>query len=216
MHSDALLKEILSRCPSIEEIVLNNLYFGSIESSKLVCLRLFECEWPIGWMKGAELQNLRSLHVYYCCHNSELKEFLKLASVASLHLVYLCMVKSEGIQCLAENMTQLKRLTLCDMNIDGLVVHHICRNLKNLNILTVTQCKISDAAVDNMFVSLKELQVLDVFMNENVTGEIIAMSTKSKSLQRLVYCLDPELINKDVLDSVENKFPGRCCNTFVS
>lgn len=187
----------------------------------LVCLRLFECEWPIGWMKGAELPNLRSLYVDHIARidNNELNDFFKLASVESLHLGYLGDVNSEGIKCLAENMTQLTSLALCDLNIDDLTVHHICLNLKHLNSLKVTESKISDAAVDNMFVSLRELLDLDVSNNTNLTWSIIAMSEKSKSLQNLVYCLDPKLINKDVLNDIRNsvikKFPGRYCNTFI-
>ncbi|KAH3721181.1 F-box/LRR-repeat protein 12-like [Dreissena polymorpha] len=220
--SDALLEDIHTSCPNIEEIVLEKFYLGSISSSKLpsslVCLRLSHCQWPIGWMKGAELPNLRSLYVDHCSRidNGELKEFFKLSSVELLHLGHLYRVKTEGIQGLTESMTQLKNLTLCNMNVDDLAVHHICRNLKQLNRLTVTECELSDAAVDNMFVSLKELRVLDISKNKNLTGEIIALSAKSKGLQKLVYRLDPKLINKDALDCIENRFPGRCCNTFVS
>ncbi|WAR23407.1 FXL12-like protein, partial [Mya arenaria] len=190
-QSDALLEDIRTNCPNLEDMMLQTFYLSNISSSKLPSsLQYFtveSCQWPMGWLKGSYLPNLKCLQIKSCSRvdDQELKDVVKLTTLKTLHLGNLYRIKNNGVKVITENLTQLEQFELESLNIDDLAVHHICRNMQNLDALLLSKCNITNAAVDNVFVSLPKLKHLDISSNKKLDQQILTMSLKSKSLVTL-------------------------------
>jgi len=211
--SDALLEDIRTNCPNIEELILESFYLDHISSSKLplslIHFTARECHWPVAWLKGACLANLQSLTIESCVRvdQQELVDVASLSSLESLTLSNMYRVKNAGIQTIAENLTGLQCLELNKLAIDDLAVHHICRNLKSLKELVLCETDITNSAVETIFVSLPELKKLDVSGHKNLDSSILTCSLKSKSLSEFTFSLSE--VDPDVLDKISMNFPRR-------
>lgn len=162
--SDALLEEISTACPNIEELQLHRFFLEKMLSSRLprslTHLKLRECGWPLGWLDGADLPSLQSLDLGKTTRidDSEISSILKFTHLEELNLEELYRITDSGVQQLAENFTTLKVLNLTSAKLTDLGIHHICRHMVKLRGLDLSYTQITDSALDNIGKSLVELK----------------------------------------------------------
>lgn len=189
--SDSLLEAIRTSCPNIQELSLSRFYLEKISAEKLpeslVCLKLRECAWPLGWLKKATLPHLRHLDLGRTTRidDSELSDIVKFTSIEELNLEELYRITDTGVKILCENMGQLKQLNLTSATLTDLGVHHICRYLTSLEGLDIGYSKISNSGLCNIGQSLPMLTFLSC-AGTNVTDDGLKSFCYSKNAVKLV------------------------------
>ncbi|KAL4235993.1 hypothetical protein ACF0H5_004381 [Mactra antiquata] len=164
--SDALLEEISSSCPFIEELHLYRFFLEKMSVKKLPAtlthLKLRECAWPLGWLRDAELQDLYSLDLGKTCRigDMEMGDVTKFSNLEELNLEELYRIGDNGVKILAENLPNLKVLKLTQTKVSDLGVHHICRHMVSLTSLDLGYTQIKDSAIDTLSQSLFKLNIL--------------------------------------------------------
>lgn len=162
--SDALLEEISTSCPNIEELQLHRFYLDRMSSNRLprtlIHLKLRECGWPLGWLNDADIAGLQILDLGKTTRidDSEIDSILKFTNLEELNLEELYRITDSGVKKLAENFTSLKILKLTSARVTDLGVHHICRYMLSLRGLDLSYTQITDSALDNIGKSLLELK----------------------------------------------------------
>ncbi|XP_060591639.1 F-box/LRR-repeat protein 12-like [Ruditapes philippinarum] len=191
--SDALLEEISSACPNIQELQLHRFFLDRMSSStlpkSLTHLKLRECGWPLGWLNDADLPNLQILDLGKTTRidDSEIGSILKFTSLEELNLEELYRVTDTGVKLLAENFTCLKVLKLTSAKVADLGVHFICRNMVSLRGLDLSYTFISDSAVEDIGLNLSNLKSLGLAGTKVTDNGIkcLCFSKNAKNLEQL-------------------------------
>ncbi|XP_053394943.1 F-box/LRR-repeat protein 12-like isoform X2 [Mercenaria mercenaria] len=209
--SDALLEEISTACPNIEELQLHRFYLEKMSSSRLprslTHLKLRECGWPLGWLNDADLPNLRILDLGKTTRigDSEISSIVKFTNLEELNLEELYRISDLGVKELAENCTLLKVLKLTSAKVADLGVHFICRNMVSLRGLDLSYTLISDSAVDDIITSLPNLKSFGV-AGTAVTDTGVKSLCYSKNGRNLVQLdISATKITDDALTYIADK-----------
>lgn len=217
--SDALLEELRSNCPNIQELSFEYIDLANFSSNKLprsLCqLTIVKCGWPVEWLKGAELPELQTLDLIHCVRVDviELKTLVTLTSLETLRLIGLYRAKDEGLKHLAQNLKQLTHLELDGLPITDLSVHHICRNMKNLESLKVIDCGITNSGIQIIAASLPKLCRLDISKNKNIDQHCLKYVLKMKQLKSVVVTMDPVPVELNCMEELM-QFSGTLINNY--
>lgn len=209
--SPSLLEEIKTKCPSLETLSLCYCDMRNVPAQclprNLKTLLLDHSIVPLGWFEGLKCEeffpNLLELNLTYCTRveNSDLLSVIKLKTLERLNLSYCYRVGDEGIQHIANNLSNLKELDLSNCsNITDLGLHHIGRHLtglKNLNLLS--SWRITDAGILSLVHSLSELEYLNLSSCKEVTSVgLNEITDKCKNLRVLDITGCCGIVQKDV------------------
>ena len=145
------------------------------------------CTWPAGWLKNADLPELRVLDVIdtRILDAAKVEDFLKFPNIEELYLNFCYRLGDKAVKMLTENLPNLKYLNLSDTSITDLAIHHLCRALPGLTKLNIDCTGIEDGSVETIATGLKNLQELSVWKCKKLTEESFRPLKKVKTLQKL-------------------------------
>lgn len=189
--TNAMLEDLQTRCPNLREFHLHWVNIDEIDSSRLPKtiskLVIRGCTWPAGWLKNADLPELRVLDVIdtRILDAAKVEDFLKFPNIEELYLNFCYRLGDKAVKMLTENLPNLKYLNLSDTSITDLAIHHLCRALPGLTKLNIDCTGIEDGSVETIATGLKNLQELSVWKCKKLTEESFRPLKKVKTLQKL-------------------------------
>ena len=210
--SNALLEDLRTKCPNIQELSFAHINLGDISANKLprslTTLKLASCGWSVNWLDDADLPNLQNLALENCTRidDAELKPVVKFSTLESLMMKGLYRVKDDGIRYLAENLTVLKSLELDEFRITDLAVHHICRNMARLETLKLMACQsLTNSSVKTVCDTLSALKVLDISRNDNMGQDCLKSFLLMKNTGTVICTFDQEKIDENLPENLRWK-----------
>ena len=166
--TNAMLEDLRDRCPNITYFHLQSVNIDTLDAAKLpktiTKLVIQECTWPLGWLKNAELPNLRYLDLKNTriMDTARVNEIIKFASLEEISFENCYRLNDKAIKLLVENLPNLKCLNLSKTSITELGLHHLCRALTGLVKLNLDDTKIEDSSLEMIAACLKSLEELSV------------------------------------------------------
>ena len=212
-----MLDDLRERCPNIKEFHLCLVNIDELHASKLpktiTKLVVRECTWPLGWLKNAELPNLRILDVSdtRIIDSNKTEDFIKFSSLEEINLAYCYRINDKAVKMLAENLTNLKCLNLKDTSVTDLGIHHLCRGVPELLRLNIDYTKIEDGAMDTIATGLKKLEDLSIANCPRLSKDNYRPLKNLKSLKKLTIAVYE--VSQSVFDEISIALPH--CNICI-
>ena len=205
-----MLEDLRDRCPNIHYFHLHSVNIDTIDASKLpkTITKLFvqECTWPLGWLKNADLPNLRYLDVKdtRIMDTARVEDIIKFSSLEEISFARCYRINDKAIKLLVENLPNLKCLNLSETSMTELGLHHLCRALTGLIKLNLDHTKIEDGSLETIAAGLKNLQELSVWDCRGLSADWYQPVKKMKNLKKLTVT---ENICKSVAEEINIALP---------
>ncbi|XP_025109873.1 F-box/LRR-repeat protein 12-like isoform X3 [Pomacea canaliculata] len=206
--SEALLKELKNRCPSLlylhlELSNITKLPSARILPSSLTHLVLHRNIWPPRWFQGSVASLTHLVHLDLAettrVDNHDVRDIVQFTNLLSLKLDGCYRLTEEGLLLIPKHLRSLTSLSLMHCNTTDLLAHHIARNLKELRELNLSFSKsLTESCLPIVIDGLLNLEQLFLDGCSNMSLKAFSVLSNSGTLKSLSIKLEESFSEEEI------------------
>ncbi|KAL8558050.1 hypothetical protein ACOMHN_022943 [Nucella lapillus] len=215
--SESMMEEVCGRCPKLwwlhmEPGSITNFSSSVLLPSSLTHLTLRRCMWKPRWLEGCHLHFPQLVYLDLSdtvrVDNHDMEDVAKITNLHKLKLDNCYRLNEQGLQKIAQHLTQLTSLSLRGCDSSDLVVHHMSRHLTSLEDLDLSGSRLlTESSLAGLVEGLVSLKCLKVDSCIKLTVNAFSALCCSSSLRTVSLVLQDPGLSEDSVKPWREKMP---------